>query len=210
MPLSRRSMLSAMLGLACTASLAAEDTAGVAPLRTIQEGGDERLMLEGHDPVAYFTRQDAVRGDPAIRVEHLGVVFRFASQAHKAEFLKTPGRYMPQFGGWCSNGINYAIPWGGGGGPGTWRIYRGRLYVFGGQKSRDHFEMDTEVNLERAHRYWKDEVAGSNPLLTRWRRLVLRVPHYKTDKALQEEYEQRLAAGTLPVMPGKPQVVPAQ
>jgi hypothetical protein len=29
---------------------------------------------------------------------------------------------MPQFGGFCSNGINYAVPWGAGGGPNTWRI----------------------------------------------------------------------------------------
>jgi hypothetical protein len=36
----------------------------------------------------------------------------------------------------------------------------------------------------------------------------LRVPHYKTDKALQQEWEARLAAKTLPVMPGAPQVVP--
>jgi len=68
--------------------------------------------------------------------------------------------------------------------------------------------MDTELNLERAHRYWNDEVAGSNALLTRVKRLVFRVPHYKTDKALQEEYAAKLAARTLPVMPGAAQVVP--
>jgi hypothetical protein len=36
----------------------------------------------------------------------------------------------------------------------------------------------------------------------------LRVPHYKTDRQLQDEYEAKLAAKTLPVMPGAPQVVP--
>ena len=41
-------------------------------------------------------------------------------------------------------------------------------------------------------------------------RLVFRVPHYRTDRELQDEWEARRAAGTLPVMPGKPQVVPAQ
>jgi hypothetical protein len=57
---------------------------------------------------------------------------------------------MPQFGGFCSNGINYAVPWGAGGGPNTWR-----------------------------------------------------------DAALQAEWEAKRAAGTLPVMPGGKQVVPA-
>src|SRR5688500_2915894 len=131
------------------------------PFRTMSDGADAKLMLLGHDAVAYFTQNAAVKGDPAIKAEHLGVTWRFASEANRAEFLKSPEKYMPQFGGFCSNGINYAVPWGAGGGPDTWRIYRGKLYVFGGQASRDQFEMDTELNLQRAHRYWNEEVAGS-------------------------------------------------
>ena len=179
------------------------------PFRTTTDGATERLMLEGHDAVAYFTRNEAVRGDPAIQAEHAGVNWRFASEENKAAFLRTPEKYMPQFGGYCSNGINYAIPGGGGGGPNTWRIYRGKLYVFGGQKARDHFEMDTALNLQRAHQYWSGEVAGSNPSTQRLKRMVLRVPHYMSDAALQADWDARLAAGTLPVMPGKPQEVPA-
>jgi YHS domain-containing protein len=179
------------------------------PWRTSSEGADARLMLEGHDAVAYFTRKAAMRGDPAIKLEHKGVTWRFASEANRAEFQRAPEQYMPQFGGFCSNGINYAVPWGGGGAENTWRIYRGKLYVFGGQSSRDHFEMETERNLELAHRYWNDEVAGSNALLTRWRRLVLRVPHYKTDKELDAAWQALKAAGKLPVMPGGVQLVPA-
>ena len=178
------------------------------PWRTVSDGDDAALMLLGYDAVAYFTQNDAVRGNPAIKVLHLGVTYRFASEANQAEFLKAPDKYMPQFGGFCANGINYAVPWGAGGGPDTWRIYRGRLYVFGGQSSRDDFEMDTERNLELAHRYWNDEVAGSNAVIKRYTRLIFRVPHYKSDRALKEEYKAKLAAKTLPVMPGAPQVVP--
>lgn len=188
----------------------AHNSPNAGPFRTMSDGADARLMLLGHDAVAYFTQSAAVKGDPAIKAEHLGVTWRFASEANKAEFLRQPDRYMPQFGGFCANGINYAVPWGAGGGPDTWRIYRGKLYVFGGQASRDQFEMETELNLQRAHKYWNEEVAGSNAVLTRIKRLVLRVPHYKTDRALREEWEARLAAKTLPVMPGAPQVVPAR
>lgn len=212
LPLLRRwlpalSMLLALLA-AWSALAQAPSARQGPPYRTMSEGAHDRLMLEGHDPVAYFTRNDAVRGDPAITVEHDGVVFRFASEEHKAQFQQAPGRYMPQFGGFCSNGINYAIPWGGGGGPNTWRIYRGKLYVFGGQSSRDHFEMDTERNLELAQRLWDEEVADSWALFQRFKRLVFRVPHYKTGKQLDDEYREKLAAKTLPVMPGAPQVVP--
>ena len=186
------------------------DSPNTGPLRTISDGDDARLMLHGHDAVAYFTRNDALKGDPAIKAEHLGVTWRFASEANRAEFVKAPEKYMPQFGGYCSNGINYAIPGGGGGAPNGWRIYRGKLYVFGGQSARDHFEMDTELNLQLAHTYWNEELAGANPTWSRIRRLIFRVPHYKSDRALQEEWEAKLAAKTLPVMPGAPQVVQAR
>ncbi len=198
----------ALLGQSAQAKATPSPNAG--PFRTLSEGADAKLMLLGYDAVAYFTQNDAVKGDPAIKAEHLGVTWRFASEANKAAFLKEPDKYMPQFGGFCSNGINYAVPWGAGGGPNTWRIYRGKLYVFGGQTSRDQFEIDTELNLQRAHQYWNDEVAGSNAIVQRVKRLVFRVPHYKTDKALQEEWEAKLAAKTLPVMPGAPQVVPVR
>jgi YHS domain-containing protein len=205
----RRFFLASTLGLASGAFAATYDSPNDGPWRTMRDGADERLMLEGHDAVAYFTQNAAVRGDPAIKLEHKGVTYRFASEANKAEFQRAPEKYMPQFGGFCSNGINYAVPWGAGGGPNTWRIYRGKLYVFGGQSSRDQFEIDTEKNLERAHKYWNDEVAGSNALLTRWKRLMFRVPHYKTDKELADEWESLRAAGKLAVMPGAAQVVPA-
>jgi hypothetical protein len=180
------------------------------PFRTSSDAHANELMLMGHDPVAYFTQNDAVAGNPGIQAEHLGVTWRFASEANKAAFLREPAKYMPQFGGYCSNGINYAIPWGGGGAPNTWRIYRSKLYVFGGQASRDQFEMETDLNLQRAHHYWDTEIAGTNPLFVRYKRLVLRVPHYQSDAALQAEWEAQRAAGMLPVMPGGPQVVPAK
>jgi YHS domain-containing protein len=197
-----------LLGQAAIAQSPALASPNAGPFRTVNDGADAKLMLLGYDAVAYFTQNDAVKGDPAIKTEHLGVTYRFASEANKATFLRNPDKYMPQFGGFCSNGINYAVPWGAGGGPNTWRIYRGKLYVFGGQASRDQFEMDTELNLQRAHHYWNEEVAGSNALAVRYKRLIFRVPHYKTDAALKEEWNAKLVAKTLPVMPGAPQVVP--
>jgi YHS domain-containing protein len=180
------------------------------PFKTQRDGADLRLMLDGHDPVAYFVRNSAVKGDAAISLEHKGVTFRFADEANRERFYKAPEQYMPQFGGYCSNGINYAIAGGGGGGPNTWRIYRGKLYVFGGRSARDHFEMDTERNLALAHKYWNEELAGVEASVSRARRLSDRVPHYRSDRSLQDEYDGKLAAKSLPVMPGAEQVVPAR
>lgn len=208
MTIDRRQFVVFLAGTAVAGSVWAQLPG---PFRTVAAPGAERLMLEGHDAVAYFTQGAAIKGDPAFQLDHAGVQWRFASAAHRAEFQRDPERFMPQFGGYCSNGINYAVPGGGGGGPNTWRIYRGRLYVFGGQSARDHFEMDTERNIQRAHAYWDAEVAGSNVPLLRLKRTVFsRVPHYRSDASLQAEWEAKRAAGSLPVMPGAPQVVPAQ
>jgi len=160
-------------------------------------------MLLGHDPAAYFTQNVAVLGNPAIQSELQGVTWRFASAENRAAFLREPTKYMPQFGGYYANGINYAVPWGAGGGPNTWRIYRGKLYVFGGQSSRDRFEMATEQNLQLAHQIWRDEIAGANAVFVRYKRLVLRAPHHKTDAALQAEWVAKLAAGYLFTPPPK-------
>ncbi len=165
------------------------------PYNTTSEGDDSKLMLKGHDPVAYFTDARHVPGDPAIRSEVDGVTYRFASAEHKAMFDKEPAKYAPQFGGFCTNGIAYGIPWGGD--PDTWKIIDGRLYIFGGEASKRYFLMDEAKNLELADRYWKDEVDGSIGIVQRIWRLVWRVPHYKTGKALEEEYQRRLKAGEI-------------
>ncbi len=75
---------------------------------------------------------------------HKGVTFRFASAAHKALFDASPEKYIPQFGGYCANGIVYGIPWGGD--ADTWRIIDGKLYIFGGAGSRDAFLLDPARN----------------------------------------------------------------
>ncbi len=142
-------------------------------------------------------------------LQHAGVTWRFASSANRAEFRQQPQKYMPQFGGFCTNGINDAIPWGGGGGPDSWRIDRGKLYGFGGRQARDCFELDTELDLRRAHHDWNTEVAGSSAVYTRYKRLLLRVSRPESDAALKARWETQRATGTLRVTPAAAQGVPA-
>ena len=122
------------------------------------------------------------RAAPQIKSVYEGVTFRFASAEHKALFDAAPQKYLPQYGGYCANGIVYGIPWGGD--ADTWRIVDGKLYIFGGQGSKDAFELDVPGNLKLADQYWTDEVAGSNSFWQRSKRLVFRVPHYKSGDEL--------------------------
>jgi YHS domain-containing protein len=150
-------------------------------------------MLFGHDVVSYFTDGRHQKGDPAIKSVHKGVTFRFASAEHKKLFDAAPEKYIPQFGGYCANGIVYGIPWGGD--ADTWTMIEGKLYIFGGQGSRDAFLLDPKANLALAEKYWKEEVNGSNAFWQRSKRMVLRVPHYKSGQELADAVAKSKAAG---------------
>lgn len=158
---------------------------GLSPVNAVSDGEDKHLMLFGHDVVSYFTDHHHQLGSPQIKTVYKGVTFRFASVEHKRMFDAAPEKFIPQFGGFCSNGIVYAIPWGGD--ADTWEIFDGKLYIFGGKGSHDAFMLDVPRNLKLAHQYWDDEVNGSNALIQRTKRLIFRVPHYKTGKELADE-----------------------
>ena len=66
--------------------------------------GKDKLAMKGYDPIAYFPEGGgtATTGDANITTEYGGVVYRFASTAHRETFLANPARYEPAHGGWCS------------------------------------------------------------------------------------------------------------
>ncbi|MGE5615340.1 MAG: YHS domain-containing (seleno)protein [Bacillota bacterium] len=168
---------------------------GLSPVNAVADGADKRVMLFGYDVVNYFTDNADRKGSPDIKSEYKGVTFRFATPDHKRMFDAAPEKYIPQFGGFCSNGIVYAIPWGGD--ADVWKVVDGKLYIFGGRGSRDAFMLDPARNMVLAHKYWDEEVNGSNALVQRVKRLVFRVPHYKSGKELQEEVDKAKREGRL-------------
>lgn len=166
----------------CSAMLAQNPTSPLQPVNAVADGADANLMLKGADLVAYFTEQRYLQGQPQFKSQYLGVDFRFANAANKALFDASPRKYLPEFGGFCANGIVYGIPWGGD--ADTWRMVEGKLYIFGGQGSKDALELDLPGNLKLAQHYWTSEVAGNNSFWQRSKRLVFRVPHYKNGEEL--------------------------
>jgi YHS domain-containing protein len=172
-----------VLALAGCSALTAQNPSGdLRPVNAVAEAGDSALMLKGADVVAYFTQNRYAQGTPQFKSVYQGVTFRFASAEHKALFDKEPAKYLPQYGGYCANGLVYGIPWGGD--ADSWRMVDGKLYIFGGAGSRDAWLLDERANMALADRYWKDEVAGSNSFFQRTKRLVFKVAHYKSGPEL--------------------------
>ena len=183
-------LVSALAG--CGAMSAQNPSGALKPVNAVELPPSERVMLKGADVVAYFTEGAHRQGSAEHQSTYEGVNFWFASAAHKALFDQSPVRYLPQYGGYCANGIAYGIPWGGD--ADTWKITDGKLYIFGGQASKDGWELDEKANLALAEKYWAEEVKGSNSFFQRAKRMVLRVPHYKSGEELAREIAAAKAA----------------
>jgi YHS domain-containing protein len=180
--LAAAAVLSITLLGGCAAVVAQNPSGGYSPVNAVEMAGQDRVLLAGADVVAYFTEGRYRPGDAQFASTHEGVTLHFASAQHKARFDAEPAKYLPQYGGYCANGIAYGIPWGGD--ADSWRIIDGKLYIFGGQGSKEAFELDVPAYIAWADGYWRDEIAGSNSFVQRFKRLVFRVPHYKSGEEL--------------------------
>lgn len=87
------------------------------------------LALQGYDPVAYFTQNKAVAGSKDYSAVADGITYYFSSAKNRDLFKATPGKYEPQYGGWCAyamgaTGEKVEID------PETFKITQGKLYLF--------------------------------------------------------------------------------
>ncbi len=62
------------------------------------------VILSGHDTVAYFTANKAVKGYAGISTVHDGAIYHFSSEANRDLFKANPSKYAPQYGGFCAYG----------------------------------------------------------------------------------------------------------
>ncbi|WP_336516982.1 YHS domain-containing (seleno)protein [Pollutibacter soli] len=89
----------------------------------------KQLALEGYDPVSYFLKNKAIKGQSSITAVDNGITYQFESLSNKNTFLTNPSRYEPQYGGWCAyamgaSGEKVEVD------PETFKIVNGKLYLF--------------------------------------------------------------------------------
>ena len=114
------------------------------------------VAIQGYDPVAYFA-QGATKGKKKFAVLYQGVQYYFSSADNKMLFEANPGKYEPQYGGWCayamgSYGDKVAIN------PETFKIVDEKLYLFYNAFFNNTLKSwnDDEVTLKQnADRNWK-------------------------------------------------------
>lgn len=119
----RQFILVLLLGI--SSHLFAQNTAAD---RTKHFNLDKGIAIQGYDLVAYFSNK-ALKGDKKYTTNYMGVIYYFASESNKNNFLKNPSKYEPRYGGWCAfamgdYGKKVEID------PETFKIVDGRLYLF--------------------------------------------------------------------------------
>jgi YHS domain-containing protein len=87
------------------------------------------LAIEGYDPVAYFSSGKAVAGKKEWTTIFNGATYRFSTAEHRELFKANPGKYQPQYGGWCAyamgaKGELVSVD------PETFKLLDGKLYLF--------------------------------------------------------------------------------
>ena len=61
--------------------------------------------INGYDPVSYYKESKPVKGAREYSYEWKNVTWYFASKENLSTFKTNPGKYAPQFGGYCAYGM---------------------------------------------------------------------------------------------------------
>lgn len=113
------------------------------------------VAIQGYDPVAYFTENKAVPGNPDITASHEGATYQFTSDEHRATFEANPGQYTPQYGGYCaygaSQGYNASVE------PDQFTIADGKLYLNYNADVRERWNQDRGNYITKADAYWSTQ-----------------------------------------------------
>jgi YHS domain-containing protein len=110
------------------------------------------VIIDGYDPVAFFTDNKPVKGDPQFQYKYQDATYYFASQQHLDQFKADPEKYKPQFGGWCAYAVSLGRV-----APidvNTFSIVNGRLLLQHNQRAVNGWNKDIPGNLVKADRYW--------------------------------------------------------
>jgi YHS domain-containing protein len=163
------------------------------PYATMRNSQGEKVMLLGHDPVAYFTVGKPTYGDPAIKSTLPERTYYFASTANKQLFDAAPEKYEPQYGGFCASGAAFALKLGSD--PTEFEIVGGKLYIFGDVVGHEAWSIDPAWNIRHGDEVWPE----AREVGWRWqslRRYANKVGWYKDTAAIRRGWEAKF--------PGRP------
>jgi YHS domain-containing protein len=118
----------------------------------LENRADKRVALKGYDPVSYFTDNKPERGTKDYSAEYDDTVYWFKNSEHRDKFSSDPGKYAPQFDGYCaialSRGKKVEAD------PLAWSIKNGKLFVFFGEPGVSVFKKESSGVVKKAKNNW--------------------------------------------------------
>lgn len=113
---------------------------------------DRGVIIEGYDPVAYFTDNKAVKGNEQFKAEFESATYWFASAEHAGLFKADPKKYAPQYGAFCGYAVSIGklrpVD------PTIYQIEDGRLILQHTQEAFDLFNKDLKKSTAKADKNW--------------------------------------------------------
>jgi YHS domain-containing protein len=113
---------------------------------------DKGVILEGYDPVAYFTDNKPVLGNAQFTAKYEGATYWFASAEHAGLFKKEPQKYAPQYGAFCGYAVSIGKlrPVN----PTIYQVEDGRLILQHTREAFDLFNKDLKGSTIKADKNW--------------------------------------------------------
>jgi YHS domain-containing protein len=122
------------------------------PAKNFNNLNDKGVILDGYDPVAFFTDNKPVLGNEKFQFAYQDAIYYFASPEHLDLFKSNPEKYKPQFGGWCAYAVSLGRV-----APiiiSTFSIVDGRLVIQHNERAVKGWNKDVAGNLAKADKYW--------------------------------------------------------
>jgi len=60
------------------------------------------LAIQGYDPVSFFGSNGAQEGKEEFSYKFRDIIYRFANSESLDNFMASPEKYEPEYGGWCA------------------------------------------------------------------------------------------------------------
>jgi YHS domain-containing protein len=110
--------------------------------------------IKGYDPVAFFTDSKPVMGVDSLSYSWNGATWLFASRQNLQRFKANPGKYAPQYGGYCAYGTSQGHK-----APievETWTILNDKLYFNYNQNVKETWTKDRAGYIQKADKQWPE------------------------------------------------------
>lgn len=110
------------------------------------------LAIRGYDPVNYFTENLAIKGSIEHEFENELGLWRFETAANLDRFRKSPDLYMPEYGGFCAEGMARGFKRATD--PTVWVMAKNKLYLHYSIASQNLWADDVRGNIRLADENW--------------------------------------------------------